>query len=60
MASGSSVTTRFSRRDWWDACGWAVRLGLFLAVVYFVFGLLAMAIDRLPVEATDSVPCLTR
>jgi len=33
--------------------GWAIRMGAFLLVAYLVFGLLMMAIDRLPVEEPD-------
>jgi len=41
--------------------GWAIRLALFLLVAYLIFGLLSLAIDRLPTEAPDTlvtVPCL--
>lgn len=41
-------------RDGWFAFGWALRLVVFLSVVYLVFALLAQAIDRLPLEAPDS------
>lgn len=47
-------------RDW-TGWAWAIRLVVFLAAAYLTFGLLTLAINRMPVEAMDStMTCPTR